>query len=74
MPLVVPPESLSREALIGLVDAFVLREGTDYGHEEPSLDQKRGEVLAQIARGEVVIVFDEATEEAELVERKNAPA
>lgn len=64
--IVVPRERLSREALIGLVDAFVLQEGTDYGHEETPLEDKRRQVLAQIERGEVVIVFDPKSEEVTL--------
>ena len=65
--VIVPHDALSREALLGLVDAFVLQEGTDYGHEEPTLERKRADVLAQIDRGEVVIVYDPASEAATLV-------
>jgi len=72
-PLVVPVEQLSRDALLGLVDAFVLREGTDYGHDEPTLEDKRREVLSQIERGEVLLVFDPRTEEANLLPRRDVP-
>lgn len=72
--VIVPCEALSREALIGLVDAFVLQEGTDYGHAEPTLEQKRAEVLAQVERGEVAIVYDPASEEVVLVLARDLPA
>ena len=72
-PLVVPVEQLSRDALLGLVDAFVLREGTDYGHDEPTLEDKRREVLSQIERGEVLLVFDPRTAEANLLPRRDVP-
>jgi hypothetical protein len=71
--VLIPKDRLSREALLGLVDAFVLREGTDYGHEEPSLESKRADVLRQLDRGEVVIVFDPRTESANLVVRADLP-
>lgn len=62
----VPHDRLSPEALRGLVDEFVTREGTDYGQVACSLETKRDQVLAQIRRGEVAIVFDLATESCTL--------
>ncbi len=49
---------MSQEALDGLVEEFVTREGTDYGMEECTLDMKIGAVVSQIERRDVVIVFD----------------
>jgi hypothetical protein len=72
-PVLVPKDRLSPEALVGLVDAFVLREGTDYGHADRGLDEKRTAVLAQIDRGEVVIVFDPSTEDVNLVLARELP-
>lgn len=60
-PVRVPAESLSREALSGLVEAFVLREGTDYGHADYSLEEKVSEVCRQLERGEAEIMFDPHT-------------
>lgn len=65
--IVVPPERLAFDTLVALVDAFVLREGTDYGYEDATLEEKRAQVLRQLERGEVKIVFDARTEEVELV-------
>jgi len=66
-PILVPMERLSAEALLGLIDAFVLREGTDYGHEDISIDAKRASVRRQLDRGDVVIAFDPETEGVNLV-------
>jgi uncharacterized protein YheU (UPF0270 family) len=66
----VPASALSPEALEALVDDFTSREGTDYGEREYSLADKRAHVLAGIARGEVVIVFDPKSETATLVTRR----
>ena len=57
----VPSQSLSAEALRGVVEAFVLREGTDYGHRDFSLEEKCAAVERQIAAGEVEIWFDPET-------------
>jgi uncharacterized protein len=43
-PVLVPHTELSAEALRGVVESFVLREGTDYGEREFSLEQKLAHV------------------------------
>lgn len=57
----VPRHSLSAEALRGVVEAFVLREGTDYGHRDFSLEEKCLAVERQLAAGEAEIWFDPET-------------
>jgi uncharacterized protein len=54
----VPPQSLSPDALRGVVEAYVLREGTDYGHRDFALAEKCEAVERQLARGEAEIWFD----------------
>ena len=66
-PVVVPYTELSEEALRGVVESFVLREGTEYGEREFSLDQKVDHVFRQLRRGEARIVFDPATESIDIV-------
>ena len=65
----VPPGTLSREALRALVEEFVTRDGTDYGAVERSLDAKVADVMRQLDRGEVRIVFDPESETTTLVTR-----
>ena len=55
--LIIPPEALSTEALLGVIDAFVLREGTDYGHRDISLDEKRARVRSMLDKGTARIVY-----------------
>lgn len=57
-PVDVPVELLAEELLRALIESFVLREGTDYGEHERTLDEKVADVRAQLARGEARIVFD----------------
>lgn len=65
-PVEVPYTALSPEALRGVIEAFVLREGTDYGEREYSLEHKCDEVLAQLQRGEARIFYDPETESVTL--------
>jgi len=41
-----------------VIESFVLREGTDYGAHEYSLEQKVAHVRAQLERGQARILFD----------------
>ena len=68
--LLIPHEQLSTDALQGLVEEFVTRDGTDYGAQEATLDAKIRQVGQQLQRGEVVIVFDEDTETTSVVTRE----
>ncbi len=54
----IPWQSLSEDALVGLIEEFVTREGTDYGHSDYSLADKVASVQRQIAVGKVVILYD----------------
>jgi uncharacterized protein YheU (UPF0270 family) len=72
-PVEVPYADLSADALRGVVESFVLREGTDYGSREYSLEQKVGHVMRQLHRGEARIVFDPDTESVQIIARSNAP-
>ena len=60
----IPWTALSPTALTGLVEAFVLQEGTDYGHSEYSLEEKVASVRAQLSSGRAYISFDPDTETA----------
>jgi uncharacterized protein len=59
--MVVPHRELSEDALRGLIESFVLREGTDYGEREFTLQQKVAHVMRQLERSEARITFDPAT-------------
>jgi uncharacterized protein YheU (UPF0270 family) len=61
------PDQLSPQALRGLVEEFVTRDGTDYGAVERSVEDKIARVEAQLASGEARIVFDPETESANIV-------
>jgi len=60
--MIIPHQMLSPEALRGVIEAFVTREGTDYGVHDVPLATKVGQVRHQLDTGTAVIVYDEDTE------------
>ena len=68
-PILVPHTELSHDALIGVIQSFVLREGTDYGAQEVAFETKVEQVRRQLERGEADIVFDQNTESIDIVLR-----
>ena len=63
----VEPGDLEPETLRAVIESFVLREGTDYGVHETSLEDKVAQVLIQLRRGEAHITFEPATESINVV-------
>ena len=61
-PIAIPHTELSADALRGVIESFVLREGTDYGEKNYSLEQKVVHVVRQLERGEAQVFFDPNTE------------
>ena len=60
--MIIPHERLSLEALQGVIEALVTREGTDYGTQDVALATKVWQVRHQLAAGTAVLVYDEDTE------------
>ncbi len=71
--LVIPHDDLSPEALQGLLEEYVSREGTDYGHASFSMAQKVSAVRRQLDTGLAVIVFDPTTQSCNIVAREDLP-
>lgn len=66
-PVVVPYSELSADALQGVIESFVLREGTEYGATEFSLEQKVAQVMDQLERREAQVVFDPDSDSVTIV-------
>ncbi|EJC6737125.1 hypothetical protein CRN32_20705 [Vibrio vulnificus] len=64
--MIVPWQQISPEALSNLIREFVLREGTDYGESEYSLEEKIAQVQQQLESGEAVVVFSELHETVDI--------
>lgn len=69
-PVEIPPDSLDAGTLKAVVDSFIFRDGTDYGWQEVHHDTKSEQVLRQIAKGHVKIIFDPNTESITLMTEK----
>lgn len=63
----IPIEKLREDVLNGIIDEFILQEGTDYGQVEYSLDEKRDQVKQQIYNGRAIIVFNQKTETCSVI-------
>jgi len=66
-PIEIPSSALSPDALAGLIEAFIMREGTDYGANEVPHESKIKQVQKQLEKGDVKIVFDPNTDTATLI-------
>ena len=71
-PVEVPYGELSADLLNAVIESFVLREGTDYGEKELSLEDKVGRVIGQLKRGEARIVFDPKSESVTIAVRQSS--
>lgn len=65
--MLIPYQDISSDALDNLIDEFVLREGTEYGESDFSLEEKSKSVLLQIKSGDVVIIYSELNENVSLI-------
>lgn len=54
----IPWQSLAEDTLTALIEEFVSREGTEYGPQEYTLQDKVNHVRMQLKRGEAEIDFD----------------
>lgn len=66
-PLEIPPDAVSEDALAGIIDEFILREGTDYGATELEHSTKVERVRKQLASGKIKIAFEPDTQSVTLL-------
>lgn len=67
----IPHDQLSQEALKGVIEEFVTRNGTDYGETEIPLETKIAQVLTQLKSKDAFIIFDHDSETATIVKKDN---
>lgn len=65
--MIIPPDQVSADALGGLIEEFITREGTDYGQIDVDLSVKVDQVKHQLDKGDIVIIFDSITESVNLM-------
>lgn len=69
--MIIPWQALEQETLYNVLDSFILREGTDYGERELSLEEKRTRLLAQLKTDKVVIVWSELHQSLDIKDKKS---
>ncbi len=71
--VIVPLDKMSEGALEGLIQEFVLREGTDYGQNEVTLQKKNEQIKKRLLAGHIFVVFDPKEQSASIVRKENLP-
>ena len=69
--VIIPYSQLSPEALQGLVEDFVTKDGTDTGYAKKSLRNDVKAVKRQLRQGKAFIVFDQTTGTCNIVHRED---
>lgn len=67
--MIIPWQQLEPDTLQSIIESFVLREGTDYGEQERSLEEKVRDIHRQLASGDVVLVWSELHETLNIMPR-----
>ncbi len=65
--MIIPWTSLSEDALLGIIEEFITREGTEYGLVEYGLSEKVEQIRHQIREELVRVVYDAQTNSVSLV-------
>lgn len=68
---IIPVNRLSVEALQGIINEFISREGTDYGEIEVSPETKFRQVKHRLEKGLSVLIFDDQTETTNILQADN---
>jgi len=71
-PVEVPYGELPKDLLHAVIESFVLREGTDYGEREFSLEDKVARVVSQLKKGEAKIMFDPESESVTIAVKQSS--
>lgn len=70
--MIIPISEISAEALVGLAESFVLREGTEYGEDEVPLQQKVEQIVRQLKSGDAVVQYSEVHESFNIITKHAA--
>ncbi len=64
-------KELSDDALNGVIEEFVSRDGTDYGEKEVTHEAKINQVMNQLKQKKAIIVFDHETQSCTILHKNN---
>jgi len=66
----IPFKELDKATLNNLIEEFVSREGTDYGFQDYSLQDKVKHVMKQLEKGMAFIDYEAKSSNCKIVKRK----
>ena len=68
----IPFDSLDEHTLRAVIESFINREGTDYGAQEVSLDDKVVQILKHLRNRQAFLMFDPESETVNIVTAQDA--
>lgn len=68
--MIIPLDQLEAEVLTAIIEQFVLSEGTDYGEDSYSLEQKVAHVRSQLENESALLVYSALHETVNIISRR----
>jgi len=65
--MIIPFDQISAETLDSILQEHVLREGTNYGEHEITIDYQVAQLRKQLVNGDIVLVYSELHESVNLL-------
>ena len=65
--MIVPWQQINADTLNHLLEEFASRDGTDYGAQETSLEDKVAQLKTQLSEKRIVVVYSELHESINIV-------
>lgn len=65
--MIIPLNTVSADALNAIIEAFVLREGTDYGQQDFELTDKIAQVRTQLENHQAFLLYSQLHETVNIV-------
>jgi uncharacterized protein YheU (UPF0270 family) len=68
--VIIPISEVSPDILKAIAESYVLREGTEYGAEDFSLEYKVEQVIQQLHAGDALLMYSELHESVDIITRE----
>lgn len=65
--VVIPYEKLSSSALLGVIEQYISRDGTDSSHVDLAFDKKVEQVKYNLKTGKALLLFDQKTSTCNII-------
>jgi len=69
--MIIPHTEIAADTLQALIEEFVTRDGTDYGEHDVPVATKVQQIMQQLKRKEVFIVYSELDETCTIVTKES---